>query len=188
MHIAFLANRAPFVNMWAVRESTHLHRDERDSFPIELRPSHRAKWTKVKNQVFTGNDGISYYDERPIDAGWNYVSVVKDSALNTPSERSALNTPLEKPVLRRHIYSFENEHYKALDEILEKQSAKEEEPDNLERDWKTFGMCVSWHLETIDEILERRSAKEEELDDDVKNRQTFENPIAWEHYPFEAIV
>ena len=145
---------------------------EIDSFPIELRASCRAKWTKVGNQVYTGNDGISYYDERRIDAGWNYVSVL----------------PVEKPVLRRHVPSVENEYYRYLDEMLEKQSAREEEEDDLEKDWKTFGMCVAWQLEKMDEILERRSAQEEELDDDAKNRETFENPIPWEHYPFEFIV
>lgn len=183
MNVAFPAKRAHLMNMWSIRpavgEPQHYvyDRNETDSYPIELRASHRAKWTKVQNQVYTGNDGISYYDERHIDAGWNYVSVLREMA-----------PPLEKPVLRRHVPFIENEHYRALDEILEKQSAKEEEEDNLEKDWKTFGMCASWHLEQIDEILERRSAKEEELDDDVKNRQTFENPISWQHYPFEAIV
>jgi hypothetical protein len=164
------------MNMWSIRNTVDT--TETDSFPIELRATHRPKWTKVGNQVYTGNDGISYYDERHIDAGWNYVSVMKEMAV----------LPLEKPVLRRHVHSFENEHYRALDEMLEKQSAKEEEEDDLAKDWKTFGMCVSWHLEKIDEILERRSAKEEELDDDVKNRQTFENPIPWEYYPFEFIL
>ena len=146
-----------------------------DKYPIELRQSHRAKWTKTQTKVSTGNDNISYYDDRHIDAGWNYVSVVHD---------------LVKPVLRRHVHSIENPDYASVDELLEERSAREEDRDDLDKDWKTFGISIPWKSdkETIDEVLEERSAREEEPDNWEKNQDTFGNPRSWEHDPFDSIV
>ena len=143
--------------------------DDTDKYPIELRPSHRAKWTKTQTKVSTGND------DRHIDAGWNYVSV-------TPN--------LVKPVLRRHVHSIENPEYASLDELLEERSAREEEPDDLDKDWKTFGIPIPWKSdkETIDDLLEERSAREEEPDNWEKNQETFGNTTSWEHEPFDSIL
>jgi len=100
------------------------------------------------------------------------------------------SNPLDIPVLRRHVHSIENPDYVRVDELLEEQSAREEEPDDLYKDWKTFGIPIPWKSDkdTIDDLLEERSAREEEPDDLDKNRETFGNPGSWEHEPFDSIL
>lgn len=185
IHAEFATKRDTFEKRWlGIRPefSPHQMRDgyvceEIDEFPIELRELRRAKWVKLENCVYTRNDGIIFYDDKHIDAGWNYVLVSHEADLDLHSVFDLLdyryvNTHLVEDILRNHdeeimagvnrlpIPSCERQ-------VVQLHSQIEDAP-NPEYAW-------------MDEILEERSAREEEDDDAEKDRNTFDDMHMCKH-------
>jgi hypothetical protein len=206
IHEKFLdKTRESLIEAWRIRpkfpepqsDNYVFGQNEDDHYPITLDPLRRAKWHKKDNIVYTPNDGITYFDDKHIDAGWNYVSVCNaepNPDLNCDQTDVDLTELIKtnRPILKRQTneYLSYTECYASTDKLLEMRSAREEERDDPEKDRATFGLPVPWKFdsELIDEILEQTSAKEEEPDNWEKNRETFYAPCAWEHEPFDHIL
>jgi hypothetical protein len=109
-----------------------------------------------------------------LDYRYVNVGIVEEILRNHNEETTAMVNRLPMPPCEREICMDANarimleEDYDAgndanrenhvsrnawVDEILEERSAREEEPDNLEKDWRTFGCTIPWEHEPFDAIV-----------------------------------
>jgi hypothetical protein len=174
MHAEFPGKRAMLEAQWSIRPTQNTRggdslpeEDAEAPLSIEFRESHRAKWVKFQNTIYDEYRQIVFCDNTHIDAGWNYLLVWNEPDANFGALLDLLNyryvnygvvlqilqnrqeevlarinrmpmPPCERQVCRTV--------YEEVDQELEIQHTKEEEPDNWRKNRETFDRPLEWEF------------------------------------------